>query len=43
MWFLQPAMRGTYPEALVGGNPLEKMGVKAGNMELVRRRWISSA
>jgi len=36
VWFLQPAMKGTYPEAFVGGNPLEKMGVKAGDMELVK-------
>jgi beta-glucosidase len=36
VWFLQPAMKGTYPEAFVGGNPLEKMGVKPGDMELVK-------
>jgi beta-glucosidase len=36
VWFLQPAMKGTYPEAFVGGNPLDKMGVKAGDMELVK-------
>jgi beta-glucosidase/6-phospho-beta-glucosidase/beta-galactosidase len=29
-------MKGTYPEAFVGGNPLDKMGVKAGDMELVK-------
>lgn len=34
--FLQPAMKGRYPEAFVGGNPLDKMGGKAGDMELVK-------
>jgi beta-glucosidase len=29
-------MKGTYPEAFVGGNPLDKMGVRAGDMELVK-------
>ncbi len=36
VWFLQPAMKGTYPDAFVGGNPLEAMGVKTGDMELVK-------
>jgi beta-glucosidase len=36
VWYLQPAMKGSYPDAFVGGNPLEAMGVKAGDMELCR-------
>jgi beta-glucosidase len=34
-WFLQPAMRGTYPDAFVGVTP-EMLGVKPGDMEKVR-------
>lgn len=30
-WFLEPALRGRYPEAFVGGAPLEKMGVRDGD------------
>ena len=36
IWFLQPAMKGEYPAAFVGPNPLEMMGVKSGDMELCR-------
>ena len=36
VWFLQPAMKGTYPDAFVGGTPFEAMGVKPGDMELVK-------
>lgn len=38
VWFLQPALKGTYPDAFVGGNPLEAMGVKPGDMEIVRAK-----
>src|SRR3989440_5904553 len=36
IWFIQPAMRGEYPAAFVGPNPLEMMGVKSGDMEVCR-------
>jgi len=36
VWFVQPAMKGEYPAAFSGANPLEMMGVKAGDMELCR-------
>jgi len=36
IWFIQPAMKGEYPAAFPGGNPLEMMGVKPGDMELCR-------
>ncbi|MGB2625783.1 MAG: GH1 family beta-glucosidase [Candidatus Acidiferrum sp.] len=36
VWFLEPALKGTYPAAFPGGNPLEAMGVKPGDMESVR-------
>ncbi|HEY4980133.1 MAG TPA: family 1 glycosylhydrolase, partial [Candidatus Acidoferrum sp.] len=36
VWFLDTALKGTYPAAFPGGNPLEAMGVKAGDMELAR-------
>jgi beta-glucosidase len=36
IWFLEPALKGTYPEAFPGGNPLEVMEVKPGDMELVK-------
>jgi beta-glucosidase len=36
IWFIQPAMKGEYPVAFVGPNPLEMMGVKSGDMELCR-------
>ena len=35
-WFLRTALQGEYPKAFPGENPLEVMGVKAGDMELVR-------
>jgi len=35
-WFVQPAMKGEYPAAFPGPNPLDTMGVKAGDMELCR-------
>ncbi|MGC2831397.1 MAG: GH1 family beta-glucosidase [Candidatus Acidiferrum sp.] len=36
VWFVQPAMRGEYPAAFLGADPLEMMGVKPGDMELCR-------
>lgn len=36
VWFVQPAIKGEYPPAFVGPNPLEMMGVKSGDLELCR-------
>jgi len=36
LWYLEPALRGRYPEAFVGGAPLERMGVREGDLERVR-------
>jgi beta-glucosidase len=36
VWFLDPALRGSYPHAFPDGNPLDAMGVKPGDMELVK-------
>jgi beta-glucosidase len=35
-WFLQPALRGTYPEAHPNGLPLDAMGVKEGDFERMK-------
>ncbi len=35
-WFLSTALLGRYPNAFVNGPPLERMGVRDGDMELVR-------
>ena|SRR5208282_3105781 len=35
IWFLHPAMRGSYPDALLGVSP-ERLGVKPGDMEMIR-------
>ena len=35
-WFLHPALRGEYPKAFVGENPYDVMGVKQGDLDLVR-------
>ena len=35
-WFLEPALRGRYPEAFVEGVPEERMGVRPGDGETVR-------
>ena len=42
-WFLEPALRGRYPEAFETGVPLERMGVRDGDLERVRTRSTSSA
>jgi beta-glucosidase len=36
VWFVHPAMKGEYPAAFPGKDPLEMMGVKSGDMELCR-------
>jgi len=36
LWFLEPALRGRYPGAFVDGPPLERMGVRDGDLERVR-------
>src|SRR6266567_3110409 len=36
IWFVHPALRGEYPKAFPGENPLKLMGVKSGDMELCR-------
>jgi len=36
VWFLHAALKGEYPKAFVGDNPLELMGVQPGDMEIVR-------
>jgi len=35
-WFLSPALRGRYPEAYRGGVPLQKLGVRDGDLERMR-------
>jgi beta-glucosidase len=35
-WYLETALRGRYPDAFLGGAPLEAMGVRDGDMERVR-------
>lgn len=36
VWFLEPALLGRYPEAFQSGLPLDAMGVREGDLELVR-------
>jgi len=36
VWFLHTALKGEYPKAFPGENPLELMGVRPGDMELCR-------
>jgi beta-glucosidase len=36
LWYLEPALRGRYPDAFVGGPPLARMGVREGDLERVR-------
>jgi beta-glucosidase len=35
-WYLSTAIHGRYPEAFVSGPPFQRMGVRHGDMELVR-------
>lgn len=36
VWFLETALHGRYPEAFVDGNPTDRMGVRDGDLELVK-------
>jgi beta-glucosidase len=36
VWFVHPALRGEYPKAFPGENPLDLMGVKSDDMDLSR-------
>jgi len=36
LWHLEPALRGRYPDAFTDGPPLERMGVRDGDMERVK-------
>jgi beta-glucosidase len=42
VWFLETALHGKYPEAYVGGNPYDIMGVKAGDETAIKAPldWI---
>lgn len=42
LWFLEPAMRGKYPDAFVGGVPAEEMGFRSGDEKLMHAPldWI---
>ena len=39
IWFIEPALKGNYPNAFPGGNPYEVMGVKPGDMELCKANF----
>ncbi len=36
LWYLEPALRGRYPEVFRDGTPLARMGVREGDLERVR-------
>ena len=36
VWFLEPALKGSYPKGFPGENPYEMMGVKSGDLELCK-------
>jgi beta-glucosidase len=36
LWYLETALRGRYPDAFVDGPPLDRMGVKDGDLERMR-------
>jgi beta-glucosidase len=36
LWYLEPALRGRYPDAFVGGPPFERMGVRDGDLAKLR-------
>jgi beta-glucosidase len=36
LWYLEPALRGRYPRAFLEGPPLDRMGVRDGDLEKVR-------
>src|SRR5215470_6808271 len=39
IWFIEPALKGNYPNGFPGGNPYELMGVKPGDMELCKANF----
>jgi beta-glucosidase len=36
IWFVNPALKGEYPKGFPGGNPYDMMGVKSGDMDLIK-------
>ncbi len=36
LWFLEPALRGRYPDAFLGGLPAERMGIREGDLAKTR-------
>jgi beta-glucosidase len=36
LWFLDPAVRGEYPDCYVGGMTPERLGVEPGDMEIIK-------
>ncbi|MCZ6782959.1 MAG: GH1 family beta-glucosidase [Proteobacteria bacterium] len=36
VWYLDPALRGRYPEAFIDGLPAERMGIQDGDLERIR-------
>jgi beta-glucosidase len=38
VWFLEPPLRGRYPDIYVGGLDPERLGVQAGDMEIIRTK-----
>ncbi len=36
LWYLETALKGRYPDAFVNGAPFDKMGVRDGDMDLVK-------
>jgi beta-glucosidase len=36
VWYLEPALKGRFPDAYVDGPPLERMGVREGDLERLR-------
>jgi beta-glucosidase len=36
VWYLEPALKGRFPDAYVDGPPLERMGVRDGDLERLR-------
>jgi len=43
VWFLEPAQNGRYPDAYVGGSPLERWACSPATWRSSRRPWTSSA
>jgi len=36
VWFLETVQNGRYPDAYVGGSPLERLGAQPGDMEIIK-------